>query len=207
MKKTAKTIASLVAAASLGAGWTARAEVPPPSASPATPPLYGGEPAAAPAAPSPAPPSPGPIVLLRTDNPHATLQVQTQLYWRDVCIAPCATPVDPAGLYRVGGRPFVPSEPFALPRRSGQVTIEARMGSKARNIVGTVLTLAGLGATATGAFLYYEGSQQPNDPYGFESPSRFILHAYGAIALIAGVALTLTGIPLWASSGTSTQIE
>jgi hypothetical protein len=199
MKKPAKTIASLVAAASLGAGWTARAQVAPPSVAPAAPPLYGGEPAPA--------TGPGPVVVLRTDNPHATLQVQTQLYWRDVCIAPCATVVDPAGLYRVGGRPFVPSEPFALPRRSGQVTIEAHMGSKTRNIVGTVLTLAGLGVTGTGAFLYYEGSQQPNDPYGFESPTRFVLHAYGVIALIAGVALTLTGIPLWASSGTSMQIE
>jgi hypothetical protein len=63
-----------------------------------------------------------------------------------------------------------------------------------------------LGAAATGTFLYLEGSNQPNDAFG-ESPARLILHVYGVVALVAGIALVLTGLPLWGSSSTSIDVQ
>jgi hypothetical protein len=150
-----------------------------------------------------APPRLGPIVLLRTDSGRATLQVQTQLHWQDVCVTPCGIPVDPRGLYRVGGSRLVPSDTFTMPRPSGQVTIEAHMGSRARNRVGPVLTLLGLGVGGFGAFLIYDATQQRGDA-GVGAAAFAI---YGAIAAISGIAMTVTGTALWATSGTTVNLR
>ena len=192
-----KLTSCLVVVALLAVGSNVHAQVPAPT--PGAPPAFGGGPDQG--------ARPGPIVFLRTDNPHATLQVQTQLFWQDLCITPCGIPVDPRGLYRVGGRPFVPTEPFSVPRQTGQVTVEARMGSRSRNIVGTVLTLVGLPLGATGGIMLYAGIHQPNDEFGQPTFAKFALTIYGVAFLIAGTALALTGIPLWATSGTSTSFE
>ncbi len=157
---------------------------------------------------------PGPVVVLRASQPHATLQVETQLYsqtrpsWQNVCAVPCGRPVDPAALYRVAGRSLVPSDPFTLPRRSGEVTIDAQLGSRGRNIVGKAFTLAGLGATAAGALLYLAGSRVSPDAGGDAAPPpRLILQFYGAVLLVAGVAVSATGVPLWATSSTSVDVK
>src|SRR4051812_12137064 len=70
----------------------------------------------------------GPVVRLRADQPHAILEQQTGADWRDVCVAPCGTPLDPKALYRVGGGGFRDSQPFLLPRPTGDVLVDARMG-------------------------------------------------------------------------------
>jgi hypothetical protein len=157
---------------------------------------------------------PGPVVVLRASEPHATLQVETQLdwqprpSWQNVCAAPCGRPVDPAALYRVAGRSLVPSDPFTLPRRSGEVTIDAQLGSRPRNIIGKVFTLAGFGAAAAGALLYLAGSRVSPDAGGDAAPPpRLILQFYGAVLFGAGVAVGATGIPLWATSSTSVDVK
>jgi hypothetical protein len=192
-----KATSGLTAAVMLALAGTAHAQVAAPAAGP--PPAFGGE----------APPVPrlGPIVFLRTDTPRATLQVQTQLFWQDLCSTPCGVPVDPARLYRVGGRPFVPTEPFTMPRQTGQVVIEARMGSRARNIVGTVLTIVGIPLGVTGGIMLYTGVHEPNDEFGQPTFSKLALTVYGAAFLITGTVLTLVGLPLWATSGTSMTME
>ena len=192
-----RLVSCVMAVTFLALGANARAQVA--AAAPGPPPPYAGD------AP---PPRLGPVVLMRADNGRATLQVQTQLFWQDVCVTPCGIPVDPRGLYRVGGNRFVPSDTFTMPRPSGQVVIEARMGSRSRNIVGTALTFAGLGVGVTGGILVFEGSRQPaNDQFGDPNFARVALYFYGVIALVAGIALTVTGIPLWATSGTTADVQ
>jgi hypothetical protein len=186
----------VTSAALLALGANAHAQM----AAPGAPPAFGG--------PGYAPPRlDGPIVFIRADHPRATLQVQTQLYWQDVCVTPCGVPVDPKALYRVGGRQFVPSDTFNMPRPSGQVTIEARMGSRVRSIVGTALTLGGLGAGALGGVFLLAASEQHNDSYGEPSPAKFFFTFYGVVLAIAGTVVALVGIPLWATSGTSATVE
>lgn len=169
----------------------------------------------APAASAPAAGSPqGPVVVLRATKPRATLQVETRLdwqprsSWRDICAAPCGKPVDSAALYRVAGRSLVPSDPFTLPRQSGEVTIDAQLGSRPRNIVGKVFTFAGFGAAAAGALLYLAGSRVSPDAGGDAAPPpRLILQFYGALLFIAGMAVGATGVPLWATSSTSVDVK
>jgi hypothetical protein len=191
-----KLASCAVVALLLALGATARAQMPSP---PGAPPAFGGQPGAVPRL--------GPTIFLRTDSPRATLQVQTQLYWQDLCLTPCGIPVDPARLYRVGGRSFSPSDPFTLPRQTGEVTVEAHMGSRGRGIVGTILTLVGLPLGATGGVMLYTGIHEQNGPYGEPNLTKFALTVYGAIFFVAGTALSLVGIPLWATSGTSTSFE
>jgi len=58
---------------------------------------------APPRAYEPPPPLVGPRVILRSDSPNVRLQQHTQLRWRDVCLAPCGTTVDPSALFLVAG--------------------------------------------------------------------------------------------------------
>src|SRR5262245_61189509 len=68
----------------------------------------------------------GPRVMLRIDRPTAQLQQQTSLGWRNVCVRPCGAFVDPSALYRVAGGGAVASEPFELPRASGDVFVDGK---------------------------------------------------------------------------------
>ena len=194
-----KVISCVTVAALLALGTSVRAQVAdvpaladPAPAAPGAPPPHSGD----------APPQLGPIVLMRANKGSATLQVQTKLDWQDVCITPCGIPVAPRSLFRVAGSGFVPSDTFTMPRPSGQVTIEAHMGSRARNVVGTVLTFLGLGVGGTGAFLIRKASRTTGD-----GAISALAYAPGAIAAIAGVAMIVTGIPLWATSGTAVNVK
>ena len=104
-----------------------------------------------PAGMAPPPPVVGPRVILQVDNANGRLQQHTQLRWRDVCIAPCGTTVDPAALYRIGGGTSLASEPFQLPRASGDVYIDAQVGSKVKHWVGLGLMIGGAAAALYGA--------------------------------------------------------
>jgi len=84
----------------------------------------------------------GPVVHLRSTHPRARLQVQGPLKWQDVCVAPCNVPVNPQGLYRIGGGSIRPSEGFNMPRPSGQVVIDAQTGSTVKHWVGIGLMIA-----------------------------------------------------------------
>ena len=105
------------------------------------------------------PPVYGPIVTLRADNPRARLQVMTQLKWQDVCLAPCNVPVHPGGTYRVGGGSIRGSEEFTMPRPSGQVVIDAQVGSKVKRGIGIGLTVGGAVAAAAGRHLCLAGDR------------------------------------------------
>jgi hypothetical protein len=173
---------------------------PPPGYEAAPPPGYQ-------AAPPPGAPPPGmgygPVVTLRADNPRARLQVMGPLKWQDVCIAPCNVPVNPAGLYRVGGGSIRPSSEFNMPR-SAHVTIDTQVGSTVKHWVGLGLMLGGAGLGLAGG-LYYASASDVSNSYG-STTNEDAVKAVGIVYLIAGVILLAVGIPLFASS-TSVDVQ
>ena len=104
------------------------------------PPMPG--PPVPPGPPGP-PPAYGPIVTVRSDHPRARLQVQGPLKWQDVCVAPCNVPVNPQGLYRIGGGARTPSMrwPTSPWRRSPRSSCKAPRSwpSRRRSPAGNVL--------------------------------------------------------------------
>jgi hypothetical protein len=123
------------------------------------------------------------------------LQQQYQLEWRDICAAPCGVPVTPGGLYRVGGGGLRGSEPFTLPRSTGDVVVNARMTKKSTHVVGIIMTIAGgvglgLGALAlAGAANGSSGSDLGN-----------ISERDGVGYAIAGAVLMAIGITMAAAN-------
>jgi len=165
---------------------------PPPGPPGGPPPGYG-------APPGPPPPAYGygPIVTVRSDHPRARLQVQGPLKWQDVCIAPCNVPVNPAGMYRIGGGTIRPSASFNMPRPSGQVVIDAQTGSNVKHWVGFGLVIGGIGSALLGTLAY--ANAPGTDPYG-SNTDRDSAHAVGIIYIVTGLILLAVGIPLAASS-------
>jgi hypothetical protein len=180
---------------------------PPPPAAPAQyppPPAYGGPP------PNPAGPGafsgPGPVVSLFADNPRARLQQQNQLRWDDVCVTPCGRPVDPNGIYRVGGGTINPSPSFHLSRPEGQLVLQARTGSKVKRWVGFGLGMGGLGSAAVGGlYLALASDTKSTDQFG--TLSKDTTRTVGITYLIIGGILMLVGFPMFAMNNTSVEVR
>lgn len=152
------------------------------------------------------PPVYGPIVTLRANNPRARLQVQTALKWQDVCLAPCNVPVNPAGVYRIGGGSIRASESFPMPRPSGPVVIDVETGSTVKHWVGMGLTIGGIVSAVTGGLYLLAASSASADDFGTGVSSRDTYNAAGILYLIVGGILLAIGIPVSFSS-TSVQIR
>jgi hypothetical protein len=132
----------------------------------------------------------------------ARLQISGQeLTWQDVCVTPCNVPVNPTGVYRVGGGTIRPSETFNLPRKPS-VVIDAKVGSTVKHGVGLGLILGGL-ATVVGGGVVYTSADHQTDPNGTNGP-RTVAHIYGVLFLVVGAVLVAVGIPL---SQSSTSVE
>src|SRR3982751_4929720 len=110
-------------------------------------------PGPAPMPPGYRPPVAGPVVTLRADSRKARLQVQGPLNWQDVCVTPCNVAVNPAAIYRVGGGTIRGSDSFSMPRPSGQVVVDAQVGSTIKHWVGIGLLIGG--ALSAGGGIYY----------------------------------------------------
>jgi hypothetical protein len=150
----------------------------------------------------------GPVVYLRADNPRTTLQLQVDPeLWSDVCIVPCARSVDPSRTYRVTGPRFVPTDPFTLPRSSGQVTIDAKMGRRPENIIGKVMVPVGAGWIVAGAVLFIMGSRAPVSESGLRDDRRFKYHTYGALGMAGGLGLVLGGALLWYRNSSTLEVQ
>jgi hypothetical protein len=160
---------------------------PAPNAAPPAPPPYPVQPAPPPYPVQPAPPpsfvppaSPqppmGPRVFLRIDRQTARLQQRTMLGWSNICIPPCGAVVDPSALYRVGGGGAAVSEEFQLPRSSGDVYVDGRVGSKASRVVGLGFMIVGLLIGGFGALVWTSGqtrtrTAEDNPQHGHRQPS------------------------------------
>jgi len=151
-----------------------------------------------------APPAYGPFVTVNADSPRARLQMMGPLKWQDVCITPCNRPVNPQGLYRIGGGSIRPSETFNMPRPSGRVVIDTQVGSTVKHWVGFGLIIGGAVAAAGGA-LYYAGADDISANSG-TGDTKTAVQTIGIVYIITGVILLAVGIPLAASS-TSVEIH
>jgi hypothetical protein len=145
----------------------------------------------------------GPVVHLTTDNPAGRLQMM-QLKWTNVCVAPCDAPMDPNGIYRIGGGTVRPSEEFRMPRSSGLVNVDARVGSTVKHWVGFGMILGGALSMLSGG-IFIAASSDVQVSYGNTAP-RDTLKTEGIIYLVIGVIVTAIGIPL-AVSSTSVDVR
>jgi hypothetical protein len=140
----------------------------------------------------------GPVVHLTTDNEAGRLQMM-QLKWTNICVAPCDAPVDPNGIYRIGGGTVRPSDEFRMPRSSGIVNVNARVGSTVKHWVGFGMILGGALSMLSGGIFIAASSDAQVSNADTTSP-RDTLKAEGIIYLVIGVIVTAIGIPLAASS-------
>ena len=200
----AKMIACLAAAAlPLAIGGGARAQDGPPiTPAPPTPaPVTPAPVIPAPVTPAPgdgapvlAPPPAG-VVFFRANRRKATLQEQTQLEWKDVCSTPCRFGFEANRPYRVGGRSFIPSEPFTLRPGPRELLLEARVGQHSRRMGGYLLALGSFEAAPAAAFYCRDSS-----------PGLGVFNCVTAGIIVGGV-LAAIGIPLWATSYTTVHVE
>jgi hypothetical protein len=175
---------------------------PPPAADAPPPPApYGAYPPPVPPLQPPFSGQPGPVVRLNASHPRAQLQ-EMRGSWMDVCRMPCGVPVNPAGLFRVGGGTFRGSEPFHMPRPAGEVLVDARMGSNIKHWVGFALMLGGIGGLAAGSFLLATPA-----PDSYSTTMKDAVKADGVVGVITGVVLLAVGIPLFAMNNTSVDVR
>jgi hypothetical protein len=153
------------------------------------------------------PPVAGPSVQLVTDNSRARLQQQFQLRWTDLCAAPCGIAVNPAGTYRVGGGSLRATDPFSMPRSSGRVLVQAKMGSNVRHWVGVGLSIGG-GVYLAGGGLLLAAAQNATGTYGSTTLSaKDFYTTYGVISLVIGAVLLGIGIPLAIGGSSSADVR
>jgi hypothetical protein len=155
--------------------------------------------------PQPEPPIAGPRVILQVDNPNGRLQQHTQLRWRDICIAPCNVTLDPRGLYRIGGGTSLASDPFSLPRASGDVYIDAQVGSKVKHWVGLGLMIGGLVAAGYGLF-FWEIFNSASGSDSASQDARNFGRNIGITFVSIGGVLEIVGMTMFFSS-TSVQVR
>jgi hypothetical protein len=154
-------------------------------------------------------PPPGPTVVLHAASPKARLQMlDQQLQWRDVCAPPCRTYVSKVGTYRVGGATIRPSEPFRMPRDSGEVRIDAQLGSSVKRGVGIGLIIGGIADAAFSALYYSQADSlaRSSSSSNTMQMGKDFYQAIGIVGIISGIILVGIGIPLAASS-TSVEVQ
>jgi hypothetical protein len=167
-----------------------------------------------PATTTPPPPEPdapavGPRVTLRVDNQNGRLQQHTPLMWRDVCIAPCGVTVDPLALYRVGGGTALSSQPFKLPRPSGEVVVDAQVASKVNHWVGLGLMIGGVVAAGYGLAVWKLFNTIPSNSASYDSGAedvRSFARTVGIVFISVGAVLELVGLPMFFNS-TSVEVR
>lgn len=135
----------------------------------------------------------GPRVILRINRPTAKLQQRTMLGWRDICIPPCGAYVDPSAHFRIAGGGAVVSESFELPRDSGDVIVEGKVGSKALRIVGHCFVISGMAITTFNGFMW-----GVRDDVSREA---------GLVGVGLGVFVGLIGVALLTGSRTSLRVR
>jgi hypothetical protein len=156
--------------------------------------------------PQPMAPVAGPRVTLQVDNPNGRLQQYTPIRWVDVCLAPCGVAVDPRALYRVGGHGMIASDAFQLPRASGDVVVDAEVGSKAKHWTGLGLMIGGAVAGLYGLIYLETSSAFGNVDNMVGTSFRDTARNIGFTAIGIGVVLEVVGIVLFSSS-TSVQVR
>jgi hypothetical protein len=111
--------------------------------------------------------------------------------WEPVCAAPCTVPLDPNGVYRVGGGGVAPSAPFVLPH-AAPLRLHVRAGSGFWHDAGVTTLLTGLATAITGGIVWGDAPSQTNQ--------RATAIA-GATMTGAGLVVLALGWVVWLTSG------
>jgi len=106
-------------------------------------------------------------------------------------------PADPNGFYRVGGNTIRPSTPFRLPRQSGQVVIEAEVGSNVKHFVGLGVGIGGVVVAAYGALYWAFGQAVSSDGTKESADFGHSVSVVGVVLMVAGVVMGVVGVSLW----------
>lgn len=188
----------------------------PSSAEPEHPPSLSGS--SHPAVPT-AHSSQGPQVFFQTNRAEATLERRagsvdwieesgspsgTASLWARVCTAPCQTTIGPDDELRIAGEGIAPSPSFRLDPGSRAVRIDADAGSQRTLSLGKTFVSTGVGLLALGTVLLAIPAPG-DDPATSDAFDTLRTIGYGSLGV--GGAMTLIGIPLWISSGTTVTVR
>jgi hypothetical protein len=163
----------------------------------------------------------GPVVELRADDPHASIEKRTGTsapsgvafadaaffsvgHWEQQCVAPCRLKLDPRFSYRVSGDGLVPTGSFSIPEGRDRVRLDAKMGSSTARLVGIVMTGAGAVTAATGALALGISPILASEDVGSKG-FRSAVVAGGATFLAVGLVSTGIGLYLWLSNGSTVR--
>jgi hypothetical protein len=185
------------------------------------PPVVVVEPSVSPAGrvvePPTASPPGGVVVHLHADDPRATLERRSKVEtyaglpikdaaiagvatWTPECVAPCEVAIDPKYAYRVGGDGLVPSSTFTLPR-TGDVTVDAQMGSAYKRLGGLALFGVGAGGMVLGVAALAVSPVLASDNVGSSGVRTGILVSGAALTSLSALVLG-AGLWLWAQNDT-----
>jgi hypothetical protein len=117
--------------------------------------------------------------------------------WEPVCAAPCSVPLDPNGVYRVGGGGVAPSGPFVLPH-APSLRLHVHAGSGFWHDAGVSTAVAGLATAITGGIIWGSSPSQPNE--------RATAIA-GAATTGAGIVLLAVGAVMWLTTGSTVTTD
>jgi len=153
----------------------------------------------------------GPLVRLNTDGPGTRLQHRLDVDdededWTDVCAGICAKHLSPKGMYRLGGRSLRPTDPFQLPRSSGTVFIEGKMGTTGKYYTGVGLTVGGAFEALAGVILLGTASSTTGD-YSKGLSNKDFYSITGALSLVRAAILLGIGISLVVRNSSSAKVR
>src|SRR5262249_15392250 len=106
----------------------------------------------------------------------------------------------------VAGDGLVPTDSFAVPRDSGRVRVDAKMGSSAGRITGMVLTGAGVLSMVGGGLALAATPVLENEDVGSKGFRSAVLVG-GVGALSVGAIAATVGLVLWLTNGSQAHTE
>jgi hypothetical protein len=120
----------------------------------------------------------------------------TSEVWEMVCLAPCNEAVPIRGEFRVNARGMIPTDPFVL-ADARDVTVRGSMGSTWVRTGGkAILPLFGA-AAVVGSLLFFASLGNSGSSY------RLVGAGVGGVGLVG----VLTGVLMWALSGSTARVE
>lgn len=141
------------------------------------------------------------------------------VHYEPICEAPCTSRVDPQATYRIAGNGITPSNEFTMRQGESPLRLRVSPGSASARGWGWISTTSGISFVGLGALTMalLGSAPDPNDTkYRFSSGTQDLqadadraqtFRTIGIAAIATGAVLTVTGIVLIATNGTSVKTE